>query len=99
MATISLWLGLLLMERTRSVIDREPDRYRQMVEAAETPEFSGHIIAALCDDPRLMDQSGQTLIAAEAALQYGLKDAGGKQPASHRSMFGAPRVPHPAVVR
>ena len=98
-ATISLWLGLVLTERTRSVIDREPDKYRQMVEAAETPEFSGHIIAALYDDPRLMDQSGQTLIAAEAALQYGLKDAGGKQPPSHRSMFGAPRVPHPAIVR
>ncbi len=98
-ATISLWLGLVLTERTRRVIDREPDKYSQMIEAAETPEFSGHVIASLYDDPRLMDQSGQTLIAAEAALHYGLKDAGGKQPPSHRAMFGAPRVPHPAIVR
>ncbi|MBS0580706.1 MAG: SDR family NAD(P)-dependent oxidoreductase [Proteobacteria bacterium] len=98
-ATISLWLGLVLTERTRSVIDKDPGKYSQMVEAAETPQFSGHIIASLYEDPKLMDQSGQTLIAAEAALHYGLKDEGGKQPPSHRSMFGAPRIPHPAIVR
>jgi NAD(P)-dependent dehydrogenase (short-subunit alcohol dehydrogenase family) len=98
-ATVSLWLGLVLTERTRSVIDREPEKYSQMVDSAESPEFSGKVIAALYDDPRLMDQSGQTLIAAEAAVHYGLKDLGGKQPPSHRSMFGSPRIPHPAVVR
>jgi NAD(P)-dependent dehydrogenase (short-subunit alcohol dehydrogenase family) len=98
-ATVSLWLGLVLTERTRSVIDREPEKYSQMADSAETPEFSGNVIAALYDDPRLMEQSGQTLIAAEAAVHYGLKDLGGKQPPSHRAMFGSPRIPHPAVVK
>jgi NAD(P)-dependent dehydrogenase (short-subunit alcohol dehydrogenase family) len=98
-ATVSLWLGLVLTERTRSVIDREPEKYSQMADSAESPEFSGKVIAALYDDPKLMNQSGQTLIAAEAAVHYGLQDVGGKQPPSHRAMFGSPRIPHPAVVR
>jgi NAD(P)-dependent dehydrogenase (short-subunit alcohol dehydrogenase family) len=98
-AAVSLWLGLVLTERTRAVIDKEPDKYQQMLAGAETPEFTGHIIAALYDDPRLMEQSGQTLIAAEAAIHYGLKDAEDKQPPSHRAMFGGPRIPHPAIVR
>ncbi|MBS0377170.1 MAG: SDR family NAD(P)-dependent oxidoreductase [Proteobacteria bacterium] len=98
-ASLALWLGLVLTERTRGVMDREPDKYQGMAASAESPEFSGHVIAALYDDPQLMDQSGQTLIAAEAALHYGLKDEGGRQPPSHRALFGGPRIPHPAIVR
>lgn len=98
-ATVSLWLGLVLTERTRGVIDKDPEKYSQMADSAETPEFSGNIIAALYEDPRLMKQSGQTLIAAEAAVHYGLKDLGGKQPPSHRALFGSPRIPHPAIVK
>jgi NAD(P)-dependent dehydrogenase (short-subunit alcohol dehydrogenase family) len=98
-AAISLWLGLVLTERTRAVMAKEPDKYKQMADGAETPEFTGHIIAALYDDPKIMEQSGQTLIGAEAAVHYGLKDAGDKQPPSHRAMFGGPRIPHPAIVK
>ncbi len=98
-AAISIWLGLVLTERTKSVMDREPEKYRDMAASAESPEFAGHVLAALYEDPQLMTHSGQTLIAAEAALAYGIKDSGGRQPPSHRSMFGAPRTPHPAIVR
>jgi len=56
-------------------------------------------VAALYDDPNLMEQSGRTLIGAEAAVHYGLKDEGGKQPPSHRAMLGDPRIPSPAIVR
>ena len=65
----------------------------------ETPEFTGHIIWALYNDPNLAALSGQTLIGAELARQYGLTDAGGKQPPSYRGMLGEPRIPHPAVIR
>ena len=47
----------------------------------------------------LMERTGQTVITAEEALHYGIKDAGGKQPGSHRAALGDPRIPHPAIVR
>jgi len=98
-AAVSLWLGLVLTERTRAVMDKDPEKYQQMAAGAETPEFTGHIIAALYDDSGLMELSGQTLIGAEAAIRYGIKDAGDKQPPSHRALFGGPRIPHPAIVK
>ena len=67
------------------------------MEIGESPEFSGHIIYALYNDPKVMDVSGQTLIGAEAGLKYGIKD-GDKQPPSYRTMLGEPRIPHPAIV-
>lgn len=47
---------------------------------SESPEFSGHVIAALARDPRLMDRSGQVLVAAALALEYGVSDVDGRQP-------------------
>jgi hypothetical protein len=47
-----------------------------------------------------MELSGQTLIGAELALTYGIKDAGGKQPPSIRDTFQvAPRVQYPRIIR
>ena len=97
-ASLSIWMGILLTERTKAVMAEEPERYAALAESIETPEFTGHVIAALYDDPKLMEQSGQTLIGAEAAVAYGIKDADGRQPPSHRPMLGDPRIPHPAVV-
>jgi len=65
---------------------------------AETPQFNGRIIHALTTDERRMDKSGQTLITAELALEYGITDEDGRQPPSHRDMLGEPRIPHPARV-
>ena len=47
---------------------------------SESPEFIGRVIAALAADPRLMERSGQALVAASLALEYGVKDIDGKQP-------------------
>jgi NAD(P)-dependent dehydrogenase (short-subunit alcohol dehydrogenase family) len=98
-AAVSIWMGLLLTERSKMAIQERPDQYGHLAEMAETPEFTGHVIAAMAKDPNLMALSGQTVIGAEQALAYGLKDEGGKQPASHRPMLGDPRIPHPAIVR
>ena len=52
-----------------------------MLNNAETPELTGHLIWALFNDPGLMEKSGQTLIGAELAAEYGITDDGGRVPA------------------
>jgi NAD(P)-dependent dehydrogenase (short-subunit alcohol dehydrogenase family) len=98
-AAISIWMGMLMTERSKRATELHPEIYGKLAEMAETPEFTGHLIAALHDDPELMSLSGQTLIGAELADRYGLLDAGGKKPISHRPFLGDPRIAHPAVVR
>ena len=99
-ATASIWMGMLMTERSKKAIAEHPEMYGQLAEMAETPEYTGHVIAAMYDDADIMSLSGQTVIGAEIAVdRYGLSDAGGKRPISHRPFLGDPRVPHPAVVR
>ena len=47
---------------------------------SESPEFTGRVIAALAKDPRLLDRSGQALVVAALALEYGVSDIDGRQP-------------------
>ena len=96
-ATASIWMGMLRTERTKRVMDSEPEKYAGFWEIAETPQFTGHILSALYRDPQRMEKSGQVHIGAELAETYGLTDEG-RQPPSHRPMLGAPTPPHPAVV-
>jgi NAD(P)-dependent dehydrogenase (short-subunit alcohol dehydrogenase family) len=97
-AAISIWMGALLSERMKALIEADPDKFRHL--KLETTEFTGHIIWELYNDPLLMQLSGQTLIGAELALKYGLKDAGGEQPPSIRDTFQvAPRVQYPRIIR
>jgi NAD(P)-dependent dehydrogenase (short-subunit alcohol dehydrogenase family) len=97
-AVISLWMGLLLTERTRAVFDDDPERYAGLAATAETPEFSGRIIDALARDPLLMEKSGKVLIGAELAETYGVTDIDGRQPPSHREFFGEATIFGDAVV-
>jgi len=99
LAAVSIWMGPLLTERFARALAERPDQYEGFAAVAETPQFTGRLIAALAVDPDLASLNGQTLIGAELAQRYGLQDAGGKQPPSYREMLGAPRVPHPAIVR
>jgi NAD(P)-dependent dehydrogenase (short-subunit alcohol dehydrogenase family) len=99
-ATVSIWMGMLLTERSKKAIKDHPETYGQLAEMAETPDYTGHIIAAMADDPDIMSLTGQTVIGAEIAPdRYGLTDAGGKKPISHRPFLGDPRVAHPAIIR
>lgn len=97
-AAVSIWMGMLKTDRTKRVMNQDPAKYAPFWEIAETPEFTGHLISALYRDPKRADKSGKVLIGAEAALEYGLKDEGGKQPPSHRPMLGGPVPAHPAIV-
>jgi dehydrogenase/reductase SDR family member 1 len=47
---------------------------------SESPEFIGRVIAALWADPKLLDRSGQALVAAAVAQELGVSDIDGKQP-------------------
>lgn len=47
---------------------------------SESPQFLGRAVAALASDPTIMQKSGQVLVAAQVALDYGFTDIDGKQP-------------------
>jgi len=47
---------------------------------SESPEFIGRAIAALAADPDVLRYTGQVLVAAAVALEYGFTDIDGKSP-------------------
>jgi len=101
-ATVSIWMGILLTEKLRSAFAAHPNgeaALAKTAEHAETPEFTGNLIDALHHDPDLGELSGQTLIGAELAERYGITDEAGRRPPSHRELLGAPRTPSSVVVR
>ena len=99
-AVLSIWMGALLTDRLKMVIASDPAKYGDLEARTETPEFTGHVIWALYNDPELMTLSGQTVIGAEIARKYGVTDAGGRQPPSYRETHQvAPRVQYPNIIR
>jgi len=98
-AAVSIWMGVVLTERVRQIIDSAPE-LGYLDDIAETPEFTGHVIAALAADPNVLAVSGQTLIGAEAARQYGISDRDGRQPPSVRDLMSvAPALYHGRIRR
>jgi dehydrogenase/reductase SDR family protein 1 len=73
-AVVSLYPGLV---RTESVM--KAAQYLDLSNS-ESPQFIGRVVAALATDPDLMRKSGQILVAAAVAQEYGIKDIDGKQP-------------------
>jgi len=47
---------------------------------SESPEFIGRAIAALAADPDVLRHTGQVLVAATVAKDYGFTDVDGKSP-------------------
>jgi dehydrogenase/reductase SDR family protein 1 len=54
---------------------------------SESPEFVGRAVVALAGDPDVARRSGQCLVAAELAEEYGFADLDGSRPASVREFF------------
>lgn len=99
-AALSVWMGSLATERLLAMIAAEPAKYGHLADTLETPEFTGHVIWALYNDPDLMALSGQTLIGADLGRRYGVTDAGGKVPPSVRETLGiTPHVPYAHIIR
>ena len=90
----------VLTDRLQAVIDSDPAKYSRLLESCETAEFTGEVIWALYNDPKLMELSGQTVIGAEMAVKYGFKDSTGRQPPSFRDTHKiVPRVQYPNIIR
>lgn len=99
-AAVSIWMGAVLTERLRAIIDSDREKYGYLEGHCETPEFTGHVIWALYNDPKLMRQSGQTAIGAELAVKYGVTDEGGRRPSSYRDTHQVtPFTYFPNVIR
>ncbi len=90
-AVVSIWPGHTATEMAVSLISHAPGG-NERIESLETPQFTGRVIEALYGDPDLMAKSGQVVIGAEAAIDYGFTDINGKQPPSLRQKLGSPRV-------
>lgn len=99
-AVTSIWMGAVLTERLQMVIDSDKEAFGGLAAISETPEFTGHIIWAMFNDPALMEKSGQTLIGAEVAREYAITEEGGRQPPSYRDLDGsAPTRWHDKIIR
>lgn len=99
-AAVSIWMGALATDRLLAMIEADPDKYGYIRALLETPEFTGHVIWSLFNDPSLQDKSGQTLIGAELAREYGITDEGGRQPPSYRETHKvSPHQNYPVVIR
>jgi NAD(P)-dependent dehydrogenase (short-subunit alcohol dehydrogenase family) len=90
-AAVSIWMGAVLTERLQQVIDSGPE-FAYLDDIAETPEFTGHVIAALAADPDVLAVSGRTLIGAEVARKYGITDRDGRRPPSMRDLMSVEPV-------
>lgn len=73
-AVVSLYPGLV---RTEKVM--EAAAFLDLSNS-ESPQFIGQAVAALASDPDIMRKSGQVLVAAALAQEYGFTDIDGKQP-------------------
>jgi NAD(P)-dependent dehydrogenase (short-subunit alcohol dehydrogenase family) len=99
-AAVSIWMGSLLTQRVRDIVARNPAKLGHILDTAETPELTGHVISRLYEDPALGQLSGQTLIGAELVVGYGIKDEGDRQPPSCRDLHGVhPHHQFPYVIR
>lgn len=73
-AVVSLYPGLV---RTEAVL--KAGAFFDLSNS-ESPQFVGRAVAALAADARIMDKTGQVLVAAAVAQDYGFSDIDGKQP-------------------
>jgi NAD(P)-dependent dehydrogenase (short-subunit alcohol dehydrogenase family) len=81
---LSIWMGGLMTDRMKAMIEAEPNKYGYLEGMLETPEFTGHILWEVLLDGDRANLQGRTIIGAEVARDYGLSDEGGRQPPSYR---------------
>ena len=99
-ASMSIWMGPLLTERMKMLLESDPAKFGHLAETLETTEYTGLIIWALFNDPQLMKMTGETVIGAELGRKYGILDAAGRQPPSYRDTHQvAPRAQYPTIIR
>ena len=75
-AVVSLYPGMV---RTEAVMEAAKGGWLD-ISNSESPEFIGRVVGALAGDPRLMERSGQVLVAAAVAEEFGIVDIDGRKP-------------------
>jgi dehydrogenase/reductase SDR family protein 1 len=75
-AAVSLYPGLV---RTEAVLEAAKGGWLNLSNS-ESPEFIGRVIAALASDPAILTRTGQVLVAASVAREYGVTDIDGRSP-------------------
>lgn len=96
-AAVSIWMGAVLTERLRMVIDSDREKFGALADISENPGFTGELIWELSQDPGIAEKSGKTFIGAELAREYGVTDQG-RQPPSYRDTHGAAPFAYLATV-
>jgi dehydrogenase/reductase SDR family member 1 len=74
-AVVSFWPRLTRTE----AFDAHPEQFSDL-RKAWSAEFNGRCVAALANDPRIIEKSGKALDLAEVAIEYGLADSDGRVP-------------------
>ncbi|MBB4859393.1 NAD(P)-dependent dehydrogenase (short-subunit alcohol dehydrogenase family) [Novosphingobium chloroacetimidivorans] len=97
---LSIWMGALATDRLLAMIEADPGKYGYLRDQIETPEYTGHVVWGLYNDPHLQELNGETVIGAEAGAKYGILDEGDRRPPSYRDTHKvAPQGYHPLVIR
>lgn len=90
LVAIGLWPSQVLTEFILESIEKGDIELDQ--EHAETPLYTGRVIAAMADDPSRFERSGQVFTTAELARHYDIRDERDLQPQGKRTptMFRTP---------
>lgn len=73
-SSIVLWPGFIKSKKFLAQPDRVPAALAQRIlESGESAEFVGRAVVALARDPDVLNKSGQMLLAAELAQEYGIR--------------------------
>lgn len=85
-ASVAVSPGHVRTERVLDAFGTSERRWTRVPELAgsESPRYLGRAVAALAADPHVLGVSGQTLVAADLARQYGVTDLDGTQPEAFR---------------
>ena len=90
LVVVGLWPSQVLTEFIVASIEAGDIELDE--EHAETPLYTGRVIATLAADPSRAERSGQVFTTAELAVHYDLRDERGKQPTGkrHPTLFRTP---------
>lgn len=87
-ASISIWPGIVGTEQIQDFAQQSNSPQGTWADGYnwETPLLTGRAIAALVNDPQVMNYTGKVQIVAELATKYNLVDEQGNRPVSLRSL-------------
>ncbi len=75
---VSIWPGVVRTELLVEASKRGDVPFS--IVNGESPQFSGRAVAAFAADPKRHERTGQVLIVADLAREYGFTDVDGRQP-------------------